>query len=224
MSTETSPPSDEGSPAPLQFDRAEFASGAALNCAVCKVAISGDYFLANNHPVCPACRAKLQSGSTGSGPSQFARALGAGFLAALAGGLVYWLVLKLTGIEFGLLAVAVGWGVGYAVHWGAKGRGGILYQLMAVALTYVAIASMYMPDILNSPSFQKGTMALIPKLIIAFGISFIVPWMAGVSNILGWIIIAIGLRQAWVMNRSAQIKITGPFRTQTAPTPPPLAT
>ena len=39
--------------------------------------------------------------------------------------------------------------VGKAVNWGAYGRGGWRYQTMAIALTYVAIVSSYVPLIVS---------------------------------------------------------------------------
>ncbi len=54
-------------------------------------------------------------------------------------------MLKLTGYEFGLIAILVGYAVGIAVRRGSSGRGGWPYQLLAVGLTYASIVGSYLP-------------------------------------------------------------------------------
>ena len=49
------------------------------------------------------------------------------------------------------------------------------------------------------------------ELIFAFCFSLAVPFLAGPSNILGWIIIAVGLIEAWRLNRRVPIDVAGPF-------------
>src|SRR5205085_4370131 len=93
----------------------------------------------------------------GPGGSRFSRGLratGLGLLAAAAGCLLYFAVAAITGREFGVVAIAVGLMVGEAVRRGSRGRGGWAYQTLAVALTYLAIVSTYVP--LIAKEFQKG--------------------------------------------------------------------
>jgi hypothetical protein len=173
----------------------------------------------------------------------FARALAAGIGAAAAGFTIYWAIRAATGYEFALVAILVGWMVGMAVRWGSFRRGGILYQLLAVVLTYLAIASTYCPAILQgmregreerraAVSTQPAADSSIVKkqavedqvqardvdapplwlqLSVAFAISLAAPFLMGASNILGWIIIAFGLMQAWRLNKRISIQISGPF-------------
>src|SRR5262249_26107046 len=63
--------------------------------------------------------------------------------AAIAGFALYFGVLKVTGMEIGLISIVVGFMVGAAVRKGSEGRGGALYQVTAVFLTYLAIAVSY---------------------------------------------------------------------------------
>ena len=60
------------------------------------------------------------------------------------------------------------------------------------------------------------------ELIFAFCISLTVPFLAGPGNILGWIIIAVGLFEAWRLNRRVPIQVSGP--SDTAAQAPPLQT
>jgi len=81
-------------------------------------------------------------------------ATGLGLVAAIAGSLLYFAVAAITGREFGLVAIAVGFMVGKAVRRGSRGRGGWAYQTLAIALTYLAIVSTYVP--LIAKEFGKG--------------------------------------------------------------------
>ena len=74
-------------------------------------------------------------------------ALGLGALAAFCGSILYSGVGAITGREFGFVALIVGAIVGKAVRRGARGHGGWPYQVLAIALTYVAIVSTYVPAI-----------------------------------------------------------------------------
>lgn len=64
------------------------------------------------------------------------------------------MVVKLTGYSIGLVAIVVGAVVGLAVRKGARGRGGWVYQGMAIILTYLAIAASYVPDVIKA--IEKG--------------------------------------------------------------------
>lgn len=76
-----------------------------------------------------------------------ASALGLGALAAFCGSILYSGVGAITGREFGVVALIVGATVGKAVRRGARGSGGWPYQVLAIALTYIAIVSTYVPAI-----------------------------------------------------------------------------
>ena len=73
-----------------------------------------------------------------------------GFAAAAGGALLWAGVTHVTGYELGIVAIVVGFAVGVAVKLGSGGRGGLPYQLLAVALTYLAIVSTYVPALLDA--------------------------------------------------------------------------
>ncbi len=149
-------------------------------------------------------------------------------------------MLALTGYEFGLIAIVVGFLVGAAVRKG-DGRGGWKYQALAMFLTYTSIVSSYVPLIIREVQTQqqKATLpaaasdtaapAIVfdsatvsetasgpsnPVIVILLGIGVIyaLPFLAGFENILGLVIIAIGLYEAWKLNKRAELKIAGPFK------------
>jgi hypothetical protein len=238
---------------PLQFDRAEFENPAAAQaqCAECNRSLTGSYYDVNGRTVCEACRYTIESRSlAGSGAGRFLRAAGAGLGAAIAGALLYYAISALTGYEFGLIAIVVGFAVGSAVRWGSNGRGGWMYQSLAILLTYFAIVSTYIPPIVEglrtaqaaetagatatpgqtdaaaeppaTPAAAEGSaettaaeadiapVSPIAALLILLAIASVAPFLVGFQNIIGLIIIGIGLYEAWKLNRREVLTITGP--------------
>lgn len=227
----------------LQLDRAEFDGAHATSCSACAKALTTEYYEANGTMVCAECCAALRAvGTAGTSLTRGLRALGAGFAAAVAGSVLYYAILAISGYEFGLIAIVVGMAVGKAVNWGAHGRGGWRYQTMAIALTYLAIVSSYVPVIVSEirkqpaaveASAKPGETAIpaaenqaaqkpagneapltatgaIAAIAILVGLLLALPFLSGVENIMGVIIIGIGLYEAWKFNRKGQVNITGP--------------
>jgi len=232
----------------LQFDRAQFDSAATQpGCAVCHTPLYGSYFEVNGHTVCEGCCYKLRDAEpTGSRAGRALRAIAGGIGAGLAGAMLYWLILAVSGYEFSLIAILVGYGVGKGVRWGSGGRGGRAYQVLAIALTYLAIVSAYVPLMVTEimkqkptvqaqtvapegtvapaaasndaseaqPPAEKGTRGSIGALLIGFGLLLLLacaaPFLAGLQNIIGLVIIGIGMYQAWKINRRMPLIITGP--------------
>jgi hypothetical protein len=199
-------------------------------------------------------RAEAPSG----GPRRFLVASGLGLFAAVAGGLVWFGVRRVTGHEIGLIALGVGFLVGMAVRMGAKGRGGWRYQALAMFLTYTGVALNYAPDIarililhnrsqaatanvmaaaapstprvsagVKTPAAKepaRGSPAPAPgsgsvaKFVIAaaivIGLSYASPFLSGMQNILGLLIIGFALYEAWKLNR--RMPIQGSYRTSPA--------
>jgi hypothetical protein len=147
----------------LSFERAEFEGTGRSPAAVCKVCqqpIADRYYEINGHVTCAGCRARvLAARDAGSGAGRFLRAALLGTQAGVAGFVLYFGVAKLTGYEFGLIAIVVGFLVGKAVQIGSHNRGGRLYQLLAVLLTYVSIASTYVPALIEQLAKERDTAA-----------------------------------------------------------------
>jgi len=224
----------------LQFDRAEFSqTGQRAPCAMCQQPLSRAYFNVNALTVCATCCQKLRDRlDAGSPASRAMRALGAGLAAALLGTILYYAVLAITGYELGLIAIVVGFMVGKAVRWGAYGRGGWKYQALAMVLTYLSIVGSYVPMIVRefgkqpkkaiaaaatpvadtgapaSPSPRRGPAPGVAGfalgLLALLALACAIPFLAGIQNIMGLVIIGIGLYEAWKFNRRRVIAITGP--------------
>lgn len=149
MSDQPSPEQKE----PLQFDVAEPVTATASAqgaCANCKLPLTSEYYETSGQMVCAACRNTITTGlNSAAGKEPFILAMVYGLGAALVGALVWWGVRAATGYEIGLVAIAVGFMVGYAVRAGSRGRGGRRYQILAVVLTYLGVTLNYVPDVVK---------------------------------------------------------------------------
>jgi hypothetical protein len=137
-------------PSDLQFDHAEYQTPAAsaVTCTLCQQEVPDQYYEINGKVICPTCRTALEARFTGgSRLGRFLRAGLFGSIAAALGSGIYYGVVKLTNYHLSLISILVGWMVGSAVRRGAHYRGGLVYQLMAVFLTYTSIVSTYIPEI-----------------------------------------------------------------------------
>jgi hypothetical protein len=215
--------SDAPPPADIQFDRAEFKGDAApVPCGTCGAAIRSTYYQVGPAITCEQCRWRVESAAAeGSSTGRFLKAGVLGTAAAAVGGGLYYGVRALTGYEFGLIAIVVGFLVGGAVRAGSAQRGGLPYQILAMFLTYASIISTYIPYMVEGYQKQTadGASGPVVKLIIlavVVVIAFAAPFLAGFENIIGIVIIGIGLYEAWKINRKPDRTVTGPFRIEDA--------
>jgi hypothetical protein len=237
------------SPDALRFD--EPVPGPEIpSCARCQSAITAAYYEVNGHVVCAGCKSAVEQPPGGSSTSRLLRAAVYGLGGAILGAGIYYAILAITGYEIGLVAIVVGWLVGRGVQTGSRGMGGWAYQTLAVALTYLAIVSTYIPFIVKSaleepskasaaaaapaagtPAPGADSVTVEPAaaittdstqrpmtagrfalgLLALIAIAAAAPFLAGVENILGLVIIGFALYQAWQMNRRTPLTINGPF-------------
>jgi hypothetical protein len=145
-------PGEPGEPdEPLQFDHAEpVAASPVAPCVVCKRALETEYFQINGKIVCSSCRVSLQASLAKPVPGATVRATVFGSGAAIAGSLIFYAVAKaMDGMQYGIVGIVVGVLVGVAVRRGSGNRGGGRFQAIAIALTYLSIASSNVPTILD---------------------------------------------------------------------------
>ncbi len=195
----------------LQFDRADYGHDAppTMACGACGREIGSVYFEAGGKTICEMCRHGLEAfQASRPGATGVLKAIGAGFGAAIAGWLLYYAVLKLSGYEFGLIAIVVGWAVGRAVRWGSGGRGGWVYQTMAVAITYITIVSSSVPSVIDAIRAQG---AEVPSPAFFAGFVLLLPFLQGFENLMGIAILGFGVFEAWRVNKRLSIVVTGPF-------------
>ena len=141
----------------LQFDRviAESTSSdppstPAVVCAVCQTPIETEYFDVNRSILCNGCRSVAESAAeTPRGIVPLMAAGVYGLVAGVLGAVVYYSVIAIAHLEIGIVAILIGYMVGYAVRTGARGRGALRFQVLAVALTYASIALAYAPIVVK---------------------------------------------------------------------------
>jgi hypothetical protein len=219
----------------LSFERAEFEgpAPAALACAFCHKPLTGQYWQVSARPACDHCRSSIARELDSSrSRASFLRAIAYGTLAALAGCIGWIAIEKLFHVQIGFVAIGVGYLVGKAVRKGSGGLGGRRYQVLALALTYAAIALASLPDLLAAVSQQSSASASAatsgpPSLggflwacALLIGISLASPFLQGTENIIGLFIIGIGLYEAWKFTRPVSLQVLGPFSVVAQPTPP----
>jgi hypothetical protein len=162
-----------------------------------------------------------------------------GGAAALGGCALYALVAIVLHAEIGLIAILVGWMVGKAIRHASYGRGGRPQQILAVALTYFAITTSYIPVILyqtarnphrveqmqqppanDAPAEARPRMPFGAVALYLLMLAAIAPFLSLTSGISAWIslfILFIGLQYAWRLTGRREIPLTGPYQAEAAP-------
>jgi hypothetical protein len=232
----------------LQFDRvltetapSMVAAKPYVACESCQRALETEYYQINGHMFCEGCRTRIEASAetpSGIGPLLMAGTFGLG--AGVAGAAIYYAVIALTNLEIGIVAILIGYMVGYAVRRGAKGRGGRRFQVLAVALTYLAVAFAYTPiafkqsmeahrasradvaatkaestnhaDASSTPSIGSFLVAVGILVGLIVGLPLLVVFGSLPSGLISGLIILIGMRQAWQMTGAPTLEIYGPYR------------
>jgi hypothetical protein len=204
----------------LQFERADYAAPRTMACSACKSAILTEYYSANGQVLCAACAEGMRQfmAGPGLGVTRFGQAVLFGLGAAIAGAAVYAGVMIFANAEWALISIAIGWFVGKAVRKGSRNRGGWRYQLLAALLTYTAICGAY-----AAVGWHQIGHPDLSQIVTLLVLMYALPFIGGVQNVIGWLIIGFGVWQAWKMNQPLQVEITGPHAIGTGPQPAPTA-
>jgi len=158
MSDSQSPESPRPAASPaLDLERVVPAAGTTtsaaapgLVCSACNKPVTDEYFEIAGKATCRTCKFAIEEALTGG--SRVARAIRASFagvVAAVTGAFLYHALTKATDHEFAIAALVLGAMVGGAVRWGARRRGGWVYQWMAVLLTYASIGGAHLPEFID---------------------------------------------------------------------------
>ena len=150
---------------PLQFDKVEIErpdvpdtqAPPTVACSSCNRTIRNHYFAVGGSSICDLCKRSLVNASIeAQGWPALIKALLFGLGASVAGAIVYYAVIAITDYEIGLVAILIGYMVGFAVRKATQGFGGRRYQVMAVALTYFAVGLAYVPLVLSQASQETA--------------------------------------------------------------------
>ena len=235
----------------LQFETAVPQAGApaagASQCGYCARPIGAEYYDVSGRTTCGTCHATidtLMQTPRGAGPLLMAALFGV--VAGIAGAIIYYAVIAITKLEIGIVAILIGYMVGYAVRKGAGGRGGRRFQVLAVVLTYTAVGLAYTPIAFraalndrkpstagapaSAPANTQSTAdpaaprpSLIKLVALLAGFVVALPVLVIASNLPGGLItgaiIFFGMQQAWRMTGLPPVVISGPFRVGDGPAP-----
>ena len=220
----------------LQFQRAEYV-GAGPDCAFCKKPAGPTYYQVGKAVACPGCAAQLHRLQTRPDRSLMFRAALYGLGAAIAGSILFALI-SLTGFQFSIVAILVGYMVGKAMVRATRGRSSRACQVMAVVLTYGAITTSYLPLMISTavkqhkasgktaakagPAAQRGPVnpgaavaGLGAAIVVLVGFSMILPFLvlahSPLSGLINLVIIFIGLSKAWRLTTPFRAPILGPY-------------
>ena len=165
MTPDPTPPKPDD---PLQFDRVSTGKpgdappGGAVICSSCKKPIADVYYHIGGKPICASCREKAVNEisawqARGRGGSAAFRAVVYGVGAMVAGAFIYWAVMAYLNLEIGIVAILIGWMVGYMIRKATHNLGGRRYQILAVSLTYLAVGLAYTPFAFQEIMKGKGS-------------------------------------------------------------------
>lgn len=201
----------------LKFDTADFGTKREeIHCAQCQARLTQNYFVANTVTLCGPCSESIRKTLAGKPDFvAYARGIALGIGAGFVGSLIYYLVLKITSYEIGLIAILVGYLVGKAVMIGSGNRGGLVFRIVAVVLTYVAIVSTYVPPLVNAIQMPQS----VAQAITLAGLILAIPFLSGMENVIGIFIIAFALYEAARQTKRVQVTVEGPFEVSALPSP-----
>lgn len=125
----------------------------SVECAFCRKSLPDEYHHVANRVACADCRRAVeQHASVPTGPGVMARAIIFALGAAIAGAIVYYAVAEATGLEIGIVAIAIGYMVGWSVRRATGNRGGRRFQIVAAIFTYWSVGLAYTPIVFKSTS------------------------------------------------------------------------
>jgi len=149
----------------LQFDHAEYAATApaSVTCRSCGQPIAEVYYELQGQTLCAACAGGASAWfAGGSKAGRFFKAAGFGTAAAAGAAVIIYLFESITGWQAPIVAILAGYMVGSAVRQGTGYRGGRVYQVLAVFLTYSAVAWSNVPDIYKQFSARADAAVAAP--------------------------------------------------------------
>lgn len=218
----------------LQFQTAVPDDPSVRHCSLCSQTIPTEYYHVAGAVACPRCaQTRLASQQWTGGWGEFGRAALFGIGAAFLGSLLFAIVSMAIHARFGLLAIVVGVMVGKAILMGSRGCRGRRYQVLALILTYGAITTSYVPEIVTglakasknleakrnsgaapavTPSKATPVLLLVGVVVI-FALALAAPFLLLTqgTGFFGLIIIAIGLWEAWKLTAADTTAIMGPY-------------
>jgi hypothetical protein len=206
----------------LQFEKAEPETQAPLPsasaCVACKEPLTDTYYEANGQNICSRCREALNQ------PRQHSMAGAIGF-SFLRGGVVALVcaaidaaIAHFAHISLGLAWIFWGIFIGGAVQNASEGRGGWVFKLIAMVITYFAVGASLLFQALTDPQWDVP-LASLGGVLLSLFVLVAGPVIDCMNGPLSIIIYGIGFYNAWHAVQKVQINVTGPYQLKPAEQP-----
>jgi hypothetical protein len=116
---------------------------------------------------CPTCAKPARSARALGKPQHYARAIGVGLVAAVAGGFIYAQLLALVSFGSFILAGVLGYLIGRVVRWGTRGQTQQPFAGIAIGLAVVAVAVAF-TLIYGNPLPLRGLLTILAYPVAGF--------------------------------------------------------
>lgn len=199
-----------------QFSVSDYGRRPSIRCSLCSSFAYSEYFKVNGQKVCSTCAEETRSGQSTASRASLMGALIFGSVGAIVAMIFYAAVTLSTGWTMGYVALAAGWIVGKSVMAGANNVGSTRIQLIAMALTYLAITLEAIPGVLyeayNYPATVNNWGTLLPDAIASGLISPFTHFDENpVNGAIRVLIVLIGMRIAWRLTQTRPLAVAGPY-------------
>jgi hypothetical protein len=206
--------------ADLQFEHATYEGAPpGVTCGMCTKPVGLEYWQWNGKVLCGSCRGQVGrlEARAMSAPT-FAKAAAFGGATALGCGVAYAVFITFVHMNLSLLTIGIGYLVATAIRKPTGNVGGRQYQVLAVALTYLATALGHAGGLWSVIADHDVPLSVVPKLV---GYVLAAPVQQATASPLSALITGFGLLEAWRRTRPIPMAVSGPYRVPTAtPTSP----
>ena len=203
-----------------QFSTAEYLPPQIERCSLCGTALASEYYRVHGRTACASCASAAQNGqANGQNNTAFTRALLFDVGAAIIGLAGYAAFTIATSFYIGYVALGVGYIVARAMKFGSGGRGGRPFQIVAVILTYLAIALAEIPIALWEvrAHLPSGRMLAVAIRLLPIGLTSPIREMRDpIHGLINLVILYVGLQIAWRGTAAPRVTVEGPFRLKPA--------
>ena len=203
-----------------QFSTAEYLPPQIERCGLCGTPLASEYYRVHGRTACAGCASAAQNGeANGQKNTAFTRALLFGIGAAIIGLAGYAAFTIATSFYIGYVALGVGYIVARAMKFGSGGRGGRPFQIVAVILTYLAIALAEIPIALWEvrAHLPSGRMLAVAIRLLPIGLTSPIREMRDpIHGLINLVILYVGLQIAWRGTAAPRVTVEGPFRLKPA--------
>jgi hypothetical protein len=135
----------------IDFDHAEYGRGSpAAPCTRCRRPLEGEYYKFQNGAVCSACRGGIEAAvAKATSAASLGKAALQGIGVALACGVAYAIFAAASHAQFALVTIGIAFVIAKVMRRASGGMGGLRFQILAVALTYLASSMGYLSPVVT---------------------------------------------------------------------------